>query len=115
MSKTESVSKPARGGEQNSAPATQRPARRLAQRTRRKTEASAARAASIVEPSKTARILKLLRRKKGASIGDLQDVTGWQAHSVRGFLSGTVKKRLGLRLQSERAGKGGRQYLTVEA
>jgi hypothetical protein len=35
--------------------------------------------------------------------------TGWQAHSVRGFLSGTVRKRLGLALISE-AGDSGRRY-----
>lgn len=67
------------------------------------------------EPSKSDRILRLLRRKKGASISDLQEATGWQAHSLRGFLSGTVKKRMGLPLQSEQSGKGGRRYLIVEA
>ena len=37
--------------------------------------------------TKAGRILKLLQRKKGASITDLREVTGWQAHSVRGFRS----------------------------
>ena len=36
----------------------------------------------------------LLKRRKGASVKELQDATGWQAHSVRGFVSGTVKRTL---------------------
>ena len=66
---------------------------------------------AFAEASKSEQILKLLRRKKGASISDLRQATGWQAHSVRGFLSATVKKRMGLALQSERSGKGERRYL----
>ena len=61
--------------------------------------------------SKASAILKLLHRKNGASLAELQKATGWQSHSVRGFLSGTVKTRLGLQLQSERTGKGMRRYL----
>jgi len=40
----------------------------------------------------------------------LQKAAGWQAHSVRGFLSGTVKKKLGLEVASEKTGKGERRY-----
>ena len=43
--------------------------------------------------SKTAKILALLKRPGGASLQQLQKATGWQAHSVRGFLSGTLKRR----------------------
>jgi hypothetical protein len=46
-----------------------------------------------IEPrTKTEACLALLVRAEGASIAELQQVTGWQAHSVRGFLAGTVKK-----------------------
>jgi hypothetical protein len=55
-------------------------------------------------------VVRLLRRKNGASIADLQKVTGWQAHSVRGFLSGTVKKRMGLGVESNLDSKGTRRY-----
>src|SRR5258708_3267946 len=50
--------------------------------------------------SKTAKILALLQRPGGASLQQLQKATGWQAHSVRGFLSGTLKKKMGLRVDS---------------
>ncbi len=68
---------------------------------------------TTAQVSKSEQVLKRLRRKKGASLAELQEATGWQAHSVRGFLSGTVKKRMGLPLQSEQSEKGGRRYLIV--
>jgi hypothetical protein len=49
---------------------------------------------------KTAKILALLRRPGGASLDQLKKATGWQAHSVRGFLSGALKKKMGLRIDS---------------
>lgn len=50
---------------------------------------------------KSAQVLQLLRRPQGATINELSIATTWQPHSVRGFLSGTVKKRYGLKLTSE--------------
>jgi hypothetical protein len=58
--------------------------------------------------------LALLRRSKGASIPEMRDAMGWQAHSVRGFLAGTVRKMPGVILVSERPGNGPRRY-RVEA
>lgn len=60
--------------------------------------------------SKQDTLLGLLRRKGGATIDELIAASDWQAHSVRGFLSGTVKKKLGLPLVSERAQNGPRRY-----
>lgn len=60
--------------------------------------------------SKHDQILSLLRRKQGSSLDEIQKVSGWQQHSVRGFLSGTVKKRLGLKLQSSKRKNGERRY-----
>jgi len=60
--------------------------------------------------TKTNQVLGLLRRARGASISDLSTATGWQAHSVRGFLSGIVKKKMGLVVASEKDGKGVRRY-----
>ena len=53
--------------------------------------------------SKQQLCLNLLCRAEGASIEDLQEVTGWQAHSVRGVLAGAVKRKLGMALVSEKA------------
>jgi hypothetical protein len=61
-------------------------------------------------PSKQQLCLDLLSRPDGACVEELHAATGWQTHSVRGFLSGTVKKKLGLTLISDRAGDGPRRY-----
>ena len=55
-------------------------------------------------------VLKKLRSAKGATIESLTEATGWQAHSVRGFLSATVRKKLGLPLVSEIGKDGVRRY-----
>lgn len=60
--------------------------------------------------SKTARILALLRRSGGATLNELMAATEWQAHSVRGFLSGTLRKKMGLTIESEKAAEGARTY-----
>jgi len=54
--------------------------------------------------------LDLLGRREGATIEHLQQATGWQRHSVRGFLAGAVKKKLGLTLVSEKPDAGLRCY-----
>jgi Protein of unknown function (DUF3489) len=56
----------------------------------------------IKPDSKQDRIVALLRRPEGAYLGVLVKETGWQKHSVRGFLAGTVRKKLKLPLLSEK-------------
>ncbi len=56
------------------------------------------------------RILTLLRRRDGATITELMEASGWQQHSVRGFLAGTIKKKLGLALTSSKAAGELRRY-----
>lgn len=60
--------------------------------------------------SKATVVLDLLKRETGATIAELTEATEWQAHSVRGFLSGTVYKKLGLPLISHRHEGGRRVY-----
>jgi len=60
--------------------------------------------------SKQDTIVRLLRSNKGATVAQLQKATGWQAHSIRGFMSGIVKKRLGLALKSDVGKNGERRY-----
>jgi len=52
--------------------------------------------ATAVKTSKKDAVLELLRRPDGATLAELMEATGWQAHSVRGFLSGTLRKKMGL-------------------
>jgi hypothetical protein len=56
--------------------------------------------------SKHDRILAMLRRSAGATLASLVAATEWQPHSVRGFLAGVVRKKLGLNLVSEQTDKG---------
>ena len=51
--------------------------------------------------TKQGRAISMLRSKEGASLTALMEATGWQQHSVRGFLAGVVRKRLKLNLVSE--------------
>ena len=58
-------------------------------------------------------VVEMLRRPQGAAISERVEATGWQAHSVRGAISGAIKKRLGLTVRST-AAEGGRVYRIAE-
>jgi len=60
--------------------------------------------------SKTAQILELLKRPGGATLQELMAATEWQPHSVRGFISGTLGKKLGLTVESTKSKDGKRTY-----
>mgnify|MGYP000039620745 CR=1 FL=1 len=66
------------------------------------------------EGSKKAIVVELLRRPEGATLADIMAATGWQAHSVRGFLSGALGKKMGLAVESVKSASGGRVYRIVQ-
>lgn len=59
--------------------------------------------------SKQSHVIAMLRSPTGATIDAMMKATGWQQHSVRGFLAGVVRKRLNLKLSSEKV-DGNRIY-----
>lgn len=63
--------------------------------------------------TKQDRILKMLRSKSGATVPAMAEAVGWQEHSVRGFMSATVQKKLGYELTAEGTGAK-RRYRIVE-
>ena len=60
-------------------------------------------------------LIDMLKRDEGASIGQIVEATGWQPHTVRGAISGALKKKLGLAVTSEKSEIGERFYRIVDA
>ena len=71
---------------------------------------AAKKAGTVRDGSKAAEVLGLLKRPDGVTLKELMKATSWQAHSVRGFLSGTVGKKMGLTVTSTKAEDGERTY-----
>ncbi|WKB56006.1 DUF3489 domain-containing protein [Eleftheria terrae] len=65
--------------------------------------------------SKQAQVIALLRRPSGATVAEIQALTGWLPHTVRGTFSGSFRKRLGLQVVSAKEDGGKRVYRIVEA
>lgn len=60
--------------------------------------------------TKAGKIIGLLHRNNGATIAELAKATGWQDHSIRGFMSGTLKKRQGVVVRSSQEDGKPRRY-----
>jgi hypothetical protein len=87
--------------------ATARPAvRKFAKPVPRKRPAGGSSQPTSGAGTKHARIIAMLRKPAGATIVAMVAATGWQQHSVRGFLAGVVRKKLGLNLVSDQTNKG---------
>lgn len=94
------------------APTTGRAKKSPAKAKRRDTARPAAKKTANVarEGSKKSEVLDLMRRSQGASMAEIMELTGWQAHTVRGFVSGTLIKKLGLKVESFRTEEKERTY-----
>jgi len=60
--------------------------------------------------SKQAKLVEMLKRPEGASLDEIMEAFGWQAHTVRGAIAGALKKKLGLDVKSADDEKRGRVY-----
>ena len=60
--------------------------------------------------TKLGRLEGMLRRKEGATIGQIAKALDWQLHSVRGAISGSLKKKQGLTILAEKVADGDRVY-----
>ncbi len=89
---------------------SKRPPARNTTRTARRSATSNKAHGTVSGGTKQALLIDLLKHKKGATIADLVAATGWQAHSVRGAISGTLKKKLGLAVTSAVVEARGRVY-----
>jgi hypothetical protein len=72
--------------------------------------APAKKAAAPREGSKQEMVVALMRRKEGVTLEAIMQATGWQKHTVRGFVSGMVGKKLGLKVESANSALGERTY-----
>ena len=108
--KATKATKPARVGKSRAhvAPAKGKAAKKAS--PAKKTPKGAKKGKQARDGSKTAKVLELLKRPGGVTAKELMKATEWQPHSVRGFLSGTVGKKMGLAVTSTKAEDGERSY-----
>lgn len=78
-----------------------------------KTTAAPTKTPRTRENSKQAQMIELLKRPDGATLNQLVEVTGWQAHTVRGAMAGALKKKLSLNIASEKTDGQERKYRII--
>lgn len=77
-------------------------------------EAKPAEQKAAREGSKKAIVLDMLRRPTGATLAEIMSATGWQAHSVRGFISGGLTKKMGIKIESFKSEGKERAYRVAQ-
>jgi len=99
-------------GRKPKAPTSAKPKRTIPARkaTKALKKATKVKAEGVRPGSKTAAVLALLRRAKGATLTEIMQATSWQPHSVRGFISGTLGKKMQLTVTSTKREHGARVY-----
>jgi len=104
------VAKKARAGARGAhvAPARAKSAKKA--KATKKTAKPAKEAGAARDGSKSAKIIDMLKRPNGATLAEIMKAAGWQAHSVRGFISGTLTKKMGLTVVSAKGEDGERNY-----
>ena len=75
---------------------------------------STTKSASSRSSTKSDDIIRLLKRRSGATIAEISKAVGWQPHSVRGAISGTLKRRFGLTIASHAVEGRGRVYRIIK-
>ena len=109
--KTKTARKTPSARPRKQAPAATKPIKQTSRAKPKTSKATRAESPAKGRPdTKQAILIAQLRRKEGATIAELTEATGWQAHSVRGAISGALKKKLGLSVTSEKLENRGRVY-----
>jgi len=79
-----------------------------------KPKAAATTASTPRAESKQAKLIEMLKRPEGATIDEIVKALAWQSHTIRGAISGALKKKLGLKVESEKVDDRGRVYRVAE-
>jgi Protein of unknown function (DUF3489) len=79
-------------------------------KNRRSANANSAKPTKLSAQTKADKILRILQHNTGATIAEIAKATGWQRHSVHGFMSGTLKKKLGFEIKSTKGAHKDRRY-----
>ena len=78
-----------------------------------KTRSSAKSGAATDQSSKQSRLITMLRSPTGGTLAQMMTLTGWQAHSVRGVISGVLRKKLGLNVHCDAASEDGARIYRI--
>ena len=96
----------AKTGGKHAAAKTAAPASRKEAASKQAKPAAKARKPEARDGSKKSAVLDLLRRKEGATAAEIAKITKWQSHTIRGFISGTISKKMKLAVESVRNEQG---------